>query len=137
MNFNSIEKRCSVFFSADLCFILMPVGIVTIFYRKIDNIVTMDDPKDNALSINICIKYKLVVFEPRHTKAVFLEGETKRILLHFHLIVTNYYVRDRNVRTAPQIQYVIKMSAHFSATVLTTRKSFIYVRWQCFTFGSV
>ena len=63
----------------------------------------MDDQKDNALSINICIKYKLVVFEPRHTKAVFLTGETKRILLHFHLIVTNYYVHDRNVRNAPQI----------------------------------
>ena len=84
----------------------------------------MDDQKDNTLSINICIKYKLVVYEPRHTKAVFLAGETKRILLHFHLIVTNYYVRDRNVRNAPQIQYVIKMSAHFSATVLTTKKSF-------------
>ena len=106
--------------------------------KRIDNIiVTMDDQKDNALSINICIKYKLVVFEPRHTGAVFLAGETKRIRLHFHLIVTNYYVRDRNVRNAPQIQYVIKMSAQFSATVLTTKKSFIYVRWQCFTFGSV
>ena len=138
MNFNSIEKHCSVFFSAELCFILMSLGIVTIFSRKIDNIiVTMDDQKDNALSINICIKYKLVVFEPRHTKAVFLAGETKRILLHFHLIVTNYYVRDRNVRNPPQIQYVIKMSAHFSTTALTSKKSFIYVCWQCVTFGSV
>ena len=31
VNFNSIEKHCSVIFSADLCFILMPLGIVTIF----------------------------------------------------------------------------------------------------------
>ena len=79
MNLNSIEKHCPVFFSANLCFVL---GIVTIFLRKIDNIIiTMDDQKDNALSINVCIKYKLVVFEPRHMKAVFLVGETKRILL--------------------------------------------------------
>ena len=32
----------------------------------------MDDQKDNALSINTCIQYTLVVFETRHTKAVFL-----------------------------------------------------------------
>ena len=50
-------------------------------------IVNMDDQKDNALSINICIKYKLVVFEPWDTKAVFLAGETKRILLCFYLIL--------------------------------------------------
>ena len=86
----------------------------------------MDDQKDNALSINICIKYKLVVFEPRHTKAVFLVGETKRILLHFHLIVTNYYVRDRNVRNAPQIQYVIKMP-HISLPQFSPQKSHLYM----------
>ena len=47
----------------------------------------MDDQKDNVLGINICIKYKFVVFEPRHTKAFFLAGETKIILLRFYLIL--------------------------------------------------
>ena len=88
--------------------------------KRIDNIiVTMDDQKDNALSINICIKYKLVVFEPRHTRAVFLAGETKRIRLHFHLIVTNYYVRDRNVRNAPQIQFLVFTRRHKKLKFIT------------------
>ena len=38
--------------------------------------------------LNTCIQYTLVVFETRHTKAVTLLFDS----------VTNYYVRDRNVR---------------------------------------
>ena len=66
------------------------------------------------MSIHTCIQYTLVVFETRHTKAVFLLQTTTCV----------------TVRNAKQIQYVIKMSAHFSATFLTTKKSFLYVRWH-------
>ena len=51
-------------------------------------------------------------------------NEKNSVMLLFDS-VTNYYMRDRNVRNAQQIQYVIKMSAHFLATVLTTKKSFL------------
>ena len=54
----------------------------------IDNIIdTMDDQKDNALSINTCVQYTLVIFETRHTKAVFFARATKRILSCFYLIL--------------------------------------------------
>ena len=88
----------------------------------------MDDQRNNALSINVCIKYKLVVCEPRHTIESGLSRRGDENLTLLFDSVTNYYVRDRNVRNAQQMQYVIKMSAHFSATVLTTKKSFLYVR---------
>ena len=80
----------------------------------------MNEQEDNALSIHTCIQYTLVVFETRHTKVVFLLQTTT--------CVTGM--------SETQNRYVIKMSAHFSATFLTTKKSFLYVRWHFITFGS-
>ena len=61
----------------------------------------MDDQKNNALSINICIKYiNLLSFEPWHT---IESGPSRRRNENLTLLfdsVTNYYVRDRNVRNA-------------------------------------
>ena len=49
--------------------------------------------------LNTCIQYTLVVFETRHTKAVFSAGAMKRMLSRFYLILLQtYYVRDKNVR---------------------------------------
>ena len=57
----------------------------------------MDDQKDNALSINTCIQYTLVVFETRHTKAVFLLQTTTCVTGMSE--TQNRYNIKQNVRT--------------------------------------
>ena len=59
----------------------------------------MDDQKDNALSINTCIQYTLVVFETRHTKAVFLLQTTTCVTGMSETQNRYKLLRHQNVRT--------------------------------------
>ena len=77
----------------------------------------MDDQKDNALSINTCIQYTLVVFETRHTKAVFLLQTTT--------CVTGMSEMQNRYNTSSKCPHISR--PHFSLTALLAFKRAVFV----------